>query len=249
MLRGSVAVKALAAQVCAVLLTLVSAKLLSGTLAFWSLLVLQSLFAVSFSLVLKLPRWWLPIQALFVPALAAALSLKIHPGFYLLVFLLLWLFFRSNTEERVPLYLTNSATYHAVLELLPAQPNLKFIDLGSGFAGLLVFLAKHRPNQHFTGVESAPAPFFISRLKSWALPNLTIHFGSLWQRELAAYDVVYAFLSPEPMPALWQKIQTEMRPGSLLISNSFQIPDVSPSKMVAVDDRRQTRLWVWEVRS
>lgn len=246
-MRGSIAFKALLAQACAVLLTFIAAKLAAGALPFWSFLLVQALMAVAFSLALKLPYWWLPIQALFVPALAASLSLHIHPGVYFLAFLLMLLFFRSNTQERVPLYLTNRATYQAVLEILPAKPNSKFIDLGSGFSGLLVFLAEHRPDQQFVGVESAPAPFAISLIRSLRLPNLAIRYGSFWPVDLAEYDVVYTFLSPEPMPALWQKIQSQMRPGSLLISNSFTVPQVPPFKTVDVEDRRKTKLLLWQV--
>jgi hypothetical protein len=32
---------------------------------------------------------------------------------------------------------------------------------------------------------------------------------------------VYAFLSPVPMAEVWRKASTELRPGALLVSNSF----------------------------
>ncbi len=59
------------------------------------------------------------------------------------------------------------------------------------------------------------------------------------------YDVVYAFLSPAPMPRLWEKAGIEMAPGAMLISNSFVVPDVAPVAVITVDDRRATRLYVY----
>jgi hypothetical protein len=74
-----------------------------------------------------------------------------------------------------------------------------------------------------------------------------VRWGSLWACDLAAYDVVFAFLSPVPMPALWLKARREMRSGSLFISSSFAVPGQSPDREVTVDDLRQTRLMIWKM--
>jgi hypothetical protein len=37
------------------------------------------------------------------------------------------------------------------------------------------------------------------------------------------------------MPRLWEKIRAEMKPGSLLISNSFPVPGVAPDRVIEVD--------------
>ena len=57
--------------------------------------------------------------------------------------------------------------------------------------------------------------------------------------------MVYAFLSPVPMTALWNKVEKEMKPGGLFISNSFPVPDIEPSEIVEVDDERQTQLYCY----
>jgi hypothetical protein len=53
--------------------------------------------------------------------------------------------------------------------------------------------------------------------------------------KLGDYDVVYAFLSPAPMPRLWEKVQAEMQPGNLFISNSFPVPGATPDRIIEVD--------------
>ena len=65
--------------------------------------------------------------------------------------------------------------------------------------------------------------------------------------QLDGVDVVYAFLSPAPMPALGEKARREMPPGSLFISNSFAVPDVEASDIVEIDDARQTRLYCYRM--
>jgi hypothetical protein len=64
---------------------------------------------------------------------------------------------------------------------------------------------------------------------------------------IAGFDVVYAFLSPVPMPRLWAKACEEMKEGSLLISNSFEVPGVKPARVLQLDDARRTRLLIYKV--
>lgn len=193
------------------------------------------------------PRWWLWIHALFVPAAWAVSRLDIPPGWFLLGFVLLLLFFRGAASGRIPLYLSNAATVEALSGLLKDQPARRFADLGAGVASTLVRLARTHPNTQFTGVENAPASWAIGRLRTRGIANIEWRNADLWDQPLADYDCVYAFLSPEPMPALWQKALREMKSGSLLISNSFAIPEVTPNEIVEVDDARQTQLYCYRI--
>jgi hypothetical protein len=79
------------------------------------------------------------------------------------------------------------------------------------------------------------------------LPNTRLIRGDFWQSSLADFDVVYAFLSPVPMPALWAKALREMRPGSYLISNSFEILRAKAETVIKVRDRRDTRLYCYRI--
>ena len=97
----------------------------------------------------------------------------------------------------------------------------------------------------FTGVENAPATWAIGRLRTSALANCEWRWGNIWRTELRDYDVVYAFLSPAPMRALWEKVQQEMPPGTLFISNSFAVPGIAAEQIIEVDDARQTRLYCY----
>ena len=79
------------------------------------------------------------------------------------------------------------------------------------------------------------------------LRNAVIEWADFWRTDLSAYDVVCAYLSPVPMPDLWQKVQREMRPGTLFISYRFAIPGVAPTQLVQLKDLGQTKLYVWRV--
>ncbi|HTY03296.1 MAG TPA: class I SAM-dependent methyltransferase [Rhodocyclaceae bacterium] len=193
---------------------------------------------------LESPGWWIPIHLAFGPCVVAAYGLGLAPGWYLAMFILLFLVYWRIDRSRVPLYLSNEAAARAVASLLPAYP-CRVIDLGCGNGVLLARLAEARPDCQFFGIEHAPLPWVWAMLVSVRHPNCRVRLGSFWNRSLADYAVIYAFLSPAPMPRLWAKASAEMTPDALFITNSFPVPGVAPEREVLVGDRAATRLYCY----
>lgn len=196
------------------------------------------------------PWWWRLIHGIFAPLAWLVAQWEIDPGWFLAATILLLLVYRGALSGQVPLYLSNRQTALALAGLLPANedgPSARCADLGAGLGSLLRPLAEARPDARFTGVENAPLTWLGGRLLTLGQANLEWRWGSLWDAPLADYDLVYAFLSPVPMPALWEKAKAEMKPGSLFVSNSFPVPEVEPDEIVAVDDARETRLYCYRI--
>ena len=246
------ALLALLCQLVAVALVFASLQLLSG-LSGWRPTLMQAALAqgalaAGLGVWLGLSRWWLPINLLFVPGLVLAITSALPPWSYLLGFLVLLLVNWNSFGERVPLYLSGKACERKLDEWLAGQaPGFAFVDLGCGLAGTLCRLAKRYPQGHFVGVETAPLVFLVAWLRSLPLGNCRVRYLSLWKIDLAVFDVVYCFLSPAPMAALWRKAQAEMQPEALLVSNSFAVPGVAPSEEIPLEDWRQSRLLVWRM--
>ncbi|MFQ5765644.1 MAG: hypothetical protein ACE5GT_12015 [Rhodospirillales bacterium] len=247
------------------LLTALAAQLVAGALVFGgalalaratgegvplvALLALQGVLAALLGLRLRLQPWWVPIQLVLPSAVAVGWFWRLPAWIYLTAFAGLALVFWNAARGGVPLYLTNRETRAALAGLLPDKAGFRFLDLGSGLAGPVAALARRRPDGDFTGIESAPVLFALGwlRLRFSGLANARIRYRDFWAEDLGGYDVVYAFLSPVPMPALVEKARREMRPGSLLISNTFQAPDRPADEIVEVGDRRRTRLHLWRM--
>ena len=189
--------------------------------------------------------WWRVIHALFAPLAGAVAALSIEPGWFLLAFVLMWLVYRGALSGQIPLYLSNAATARALAELSAGRSGMRFLDLGAGVGSVLRPLAQASPDAHFTGIENAPATWLVGYLRTLGLSNCTWRWGDIWSVDLTPFEVVYAFLSPAAMPALWDHVQREMRPGSLFISNSFAVPGVDASRVIELDDARQTRLYCY----
>ena len=240
-LRTAIAAQVFGAVIAATLVELAYPKLWQLPLA---AACLQGVCAAGVSRKLEAPPWWLPIHLGFLPLVAVAAGLHVPPGWYLAAFLALLLVFWRADESRVPLYLTNEATAAAVAALLPPSP-CQVADLGCGDGSLLRRLARARPDCEFLGIEHAPLPWLWALIAGGRLPNCRIRYGNFWQQHLGSFEVVYAFLSPVPMAKLWAKAQGEMRPGALLISNSFPVPEADPVRRLDVADRRRTQLFCY----
>jgi hypothetical protein len=193
-----------------------------------------------------LPIWWLPINFLFVAGLLAMQGLQLDAYWYLAALVLLLLVYGRVALTRVPLYLSSRAAWQAVADLMPARAVVA--DLGSGMGGLLAFLSRQRPEGVYVGVETAPLPFLISRLRArLGGGRYSVGWNNFWKLDLQPYDVVYAYLSPVPMADLWRKARSEMRPGTLFISNTFAVPDVEASGMIQLDDLHHSTLYLYRL--
>jgi hypothetical protein len=231
-----------------VVLLLVATALLQQWRIFeWA--VLQGLIAASISYPLKLSIWWIPIQLLFTPALVATLALALSPLWFFAGFLLIVLIYGKTYQTQVPLFFSSQEAAQALASLLPSQKNFSFIDVGCGYGGLLNKLAEVRPDGKFHGIEAALLPCLLGKFQEMvSTSDKTIRWGDFWQHNLSSYDVVYAYLSPVPMQALWGKACREMRPGSIFISNSFMIPGIRPDKIVELSDFTESALYLWQIR-
>lgn len=219
------ALKALGCQIIALLATLALAR--SGLLPPLDLLVLaclQGVLAAFMSVWLKSAKWWVPLQLGFMPTIVLALRWPLPPWLYLAGFVVLSLLFWSSFRSQVPLYLSGRPAIHRLARWLPDASGLHVLDLGCGTGSFMDGLSRLRPDWYVHGVENAPLPFWMAHRRMRARPNVTLRRGDLWREPLAGHDVVYAFLSPVPMRQLWQKARREMKAGSWLVSNSFEVP-------------------------
>lgn len=205
--------------------------------------------AALLSRVAKLDPWWMAIQLVFAPAVLLVSSAGLPRWVWITLFGVLLFVYWSTFRTQVPLYLSSSKVRVALVPLLPAGP-FRFMDVGSGVGGVLTDLSAIRRDGEYIGIESAPFPWLVSwlRILVGRHANCTARFGSLWNCDLGEYDVVFAYLSPVPMAALWEKVQREMRPGSVFISNTFAVSAAPPDETVSVDDLHGSTLYLWRHR-
>lgn len=241
---------ALGIQLLALLFVFLFISVFSITfLSVFELALVQGIIAAAISYKQEMPKWWIPMHLIFTPALVATLALSISPIWFLAAFLILILMYGNTFQTQVPLYLSSNEAADSLAALLPKQQDFSLIDVGCGCGGLLSQLSKtHSSEGNFFGIEAAPIPFLLSKLRMmFNAPNCSVQWGDFWKHDLAPYDVVYAYLSPVPMASLWHKARKEMRPGSIFISNSFIIPGIEPEQSIKLNDFTGSTLYLWRI--
>lgn len=229
------AIAALLLQVAAFPLTLAATWLLATSgipMSYLPVALIQGGFAAALSWWRGLASWWRAIQLLFPLALLGAAQLALPPAVYLAVFLFLLVLYWSTYRTQVPYYPSNRRVWEAVAGLLPQNERVRVVDIGSGLGGLVLHLAR-RPGVEAVGIELAPLPWLLSRLRARLAGNGACFIrGDYNSLNFGEFDVVFAYLSPAAMGALWRKAAREMRPGSLLLSYEFVIDDRLPNRTV-----------------
>jgi SAM-dependent methyltransferase len=242
------AVQALALQAGAVVPSLAAIYLLAWLGVPVSLLgaaLIQGAIAAGLSWWRGLAVWWLPIQWLFPVSVLGVQALALPPALFLAIFVFLLALYWSTFRTQVPYYPSGARVWAAVAQLLPPGRPLRVIDIGSGLGGLVLDLARRRPELTVVGIELAPLLWLLSRLRA-RLSGSSARFvrGDYEQLDFSGYDAVFAYLSPAAMSALWRKASAEMRPGSMLLSYEFIVRERVPD-LAVVPTGHGPSLYAW----
>lgn len=210
-------------------------------------IVLQGVIAAFLARWRNLAVWWWVIQFCFPLALFFALALQLPPAIFLAAFLLFSILYWHTFRTQVPYFPSGEGVGDAVARLLPVDRAIRVVDIGSGLGGVVLNLASKRGDSEIIGVELAPLPWFIS----WFRARLSRSRGQFIRADYAdmdfsRFDVVFAYLSPAVMSAVWEKARAEMRPGSLLLSNEFAIEN-QPADMIIQTERMRVPLYAWYI--
>jgi SAM-dependent methyltransferase len=106
--------------------------------------------------------------------------------------------------------------------------NLQFVDLGSGDGRVVFRAAREGVFHQSVGYEINPTLHLFAQARKLVSPKYwhTTRFQcrDLWKIQLRNYDVVAVYGLAPIMDRLGAKMREELKPGSIVVSNVFQIP-------------------------
>lgn len=152
---------------------------------------------------------------------ASILFFAIQLGFFFFLFYLCLAFVTG-----APYVPSVSPTATAMIRLARISPGTTVYDLGSGDGRLLLLAAGK--GARAVGFEINPFLVFWSTLKALFSPHKGVVktiWKNFWKADISKADVVFVYLLPWRMEALEKKLKEELRPGALVVSNSFIFPD------------------------
>lgn len=114
----------------------------------------------------------------------------------------------------------------SMIDLSRIKRGAVIYDLGSG-DGRLLFLAAQKGAKQAVGLEINPYLALYANLRAFFSPwhhIVTSRWRNFWNVNLEAADIVYIYLLPWRMDKLGAKLKRELKPGALVVSNSFIFP-------------------------
>ncbi len=214
---------------------------------FFTLVLMQALLAATFSYLAGMASWWRWIHLCFPIAAWVMFQWHIPNAVYLVGFIISLSLFWTTYRTQVPFFPSRPIVWQQVANIIPQDSPVRLIDIGSGLGDMSMYVAKTRPDSQIEGIEIAPLPWVISFIRAkFRRSSAKFILGNYQALDFANYDVIFAYLSPAAMRMLWGKASKEMRPGSLLISLEFEIPDVPENKRI-LGNKNTPDIYVWKI--
>lgn len=112
------------------------------------------------------------------------------------------------------------------------------LELGSGFGTLALAAARECPQARIIGYEISPVPLFFSRLRALLGGHKNLKFVSadLYKEDFSKADAVLAYLTFTLMERLRPKLEAELKPGAVVICNTFPVPGWTPAREETIQD-------------
>ncbi len=167
-------------------------------------------------------RWRQALVATGFPLSAMAVGAPGVPAWiWALALLVVFSVYPLRAWRDAPLFPTPSGALDNAAAALALPRGARLLDAGCGLGHGLRALHRAWPAGEVHGIEWSWPLALWSRLRC---PWARVRRGDLWADTWRDFDLVYVFQRPESMARLLDKAQAEMRPGSWLISLSFDLP-------------------------
>jgi len=98
-------------------------------------------------------------------------------------------------------------------------------ELGCGWGSLVIALARAFPHAQIRGIEMSPFPYWVARLRTRNTPNVLLHRGNFYDRDLTDAQAVTCYLMIKSMPKLAGFLDRMLQPGTPVVSLTFWFRD------------------------
>lgn len=141
------------------------------------------------------------------------------------LFALFILFLLISFVTGAPFVPSQTRTAVQMITMAHLKKGMKIYDLGSGEGRLLELAAAYGAKA--VGFEINPFLVLYTKCKfifSRNRQNLAVHWSNFWKAKFGDADVIFIYLIPWRMEQFETFIKKEVKPGTLVVSNSFVFP-------------------------
>lgn len=144
-----------------------------------------------------------------------------------------------------PFLSTEKEVIDAIHDKIKVLPGQRVYELGAGKATFLRELQKKYPQGRYLGIEKNIIPYILSRLTIEELNNkIKIVKKDIFQTDLHEADIIYCYLNPGMMARLAAKVEKECRPGTMVISYMFDLPNIEVKEEITL---KRGKVYFYEI--
>lgn len=129
---------------------------------------------------------------------------------------------------------TSRKRIEAVADAVSMKPGQVLVDLGCG-DGRVLRCIRRRFDITAIGYEWNLLAFLNARLRCLGRRGIKVRLRDFRKADLSGADVVFCYLFPDVLPELSTKLARELRPGAVVVSANFAIPQWLPEKVLRID--------------
>ena len=146
----------------------------------------------------------------------------------------------------IPYIHTPENKIHAVLCNLNLKEWDVFIDIGCGDGKLLEAVKMKFPNTQVIGYEKSYRPYQdAERRKELNWLDYELRNRDFFTSDISNATVLYSYMINYIMEKIWEKVQKECQPWTLLYSNSFRVKSYEPKSTIELS--KSAKIFIYEV--
>lgn len=136
-----------------------------------------------------------------------------------------------------------------IKDISPEQVVGDILELGAGWGTLAFPLAAQFPDNRILAYELSPIPWLFMKIRHLCFRhrNLNIFRRDFRKAPLEGVGLVVAYLHSEGLAKVRDKMERELAPGTLVISNVFDIPGWVHEAKHKIDDSFCPQVYLYRV--
>ncbi|MBD3359422.1 MAG: hypothetical protein GF365_01805 [Candidatus Buchananbacteria bacterium] len=150
--------------------------------------------------------------------------------------------YRVIFKGHAPYICSSNKLIKKIIKEINFKPNSVVYDLGCGDGRFLRQLKKHKQIQGI-GYEYFLMPYIIGQIYNLFSKNkVKIKLKNFFKADLSQADYVFCYLITDEMAKLEKKLKQELKPGALVISNTFKFKNWQPENFIVINEKRKNAL-------
>ncbi|KKR08275.1 MAG: Methyltransferase type 12 [Parcubacteria group bacterium GW2011_GWC2_39_14] len=162
----------------------------------------------------------------------------------IVILFIFWLIFMVDSVTRGHDLPTGRNQRKEIFKIISEQKTAQtFYDLGCAHGALAVRIKGKFPALSVYAIDMGSVRIFFAKIRAFVLrKKVNFICADIFNVDLSQADIVYTYLWYDIMPALEKKLQKELKPGAIVVTNTSSFLNWKPIKEIAPPDKASQKV-------